>query len=225
MAQDEENQNPAPEDTAQPEPEQQPVVHPDPPPRTFGLSRKPKKEKKSSGLWGVLFFFLLIVAGGVAGGGYYLYQEQIKFQNETLAKFSQQEADLTALDTEADLTRQNQQSIDALNQDLKQFKTHMTATLKAHQNSLTTLDEDVLRIKEKFEKKTEAPPVPASLIEGVDLTPAPIPEEAPPESPDQDLPADDPIEEDESDDETQRFMDWMGNFFSAIWNWFAGLFS
>ncbi len=234
MAQDEENRNPdpdspapepAPADTARPEPEQKPVVHPDPPPRTFGISRKPKKEKKSSGLWGILFFFLLIVAGGVAGGGYYLYQEQIKFQNEARAKFSQQDADLNALDTEADLTRQNQQSIDALNQDLKQFKIDMTATLKAHQNSLTTLDEDVLRLKEKVGEKTEAPPVPPSLIDGIDTTPGSVPGEAPPESPDEELPEGGLTGEDEPTDESQRFVDWMENFFAAIWNWLAGLFS
>ena len=38
----------------------------------------------------------------------------MKFQNETLAKLSQLEAQLNALDTEADQARQNKQSIDTL---------------------------------------------------------------------------------------------------------------
>lgn len=234
MAQDEDKSYPdsdspapeqAPADRTRLDPEQELVDPPALPPRTFGISRKPKKEKRSFNLWGILFFFLLIVGGGVAGGGYYLHQEQIKFQNEVSARFSQLEARLDAMDTEADLTRQNQRSIDTLNQGLEQFKIDMTATLKAHQNSLTTLDEDILRLKEKAEVKPQAPPVSPTMMDGIDTSPGSFSGEISTESPDQAPPEDAPVGEDKSSDESQRFMDWMENFFAAIWNWFAGLFS
>lgn len=126
-------------------------------PPALATSLKPKQEKKSSGLWGVVVLFLLIIAGGIGAGGYYLYQEQMKLQNQNLAKFAQLESQLNALDTEADQARQNKQSLDALNQELQQFKTEMDTTLKSHQNSLSTLDEDVMRLKEKVISPVEAP--------------------------------------------------------------------
>ena len=194
-------------------------------PPALALSPKRKKEKKSSGVWGILLFFLLIVAGGVGAGGFYLYQEQMKFHNETLAKLAQLEAQLNALDTEAGQTRQNKQSLDALNQDLQQFKADMDTTLKTHQNSLATLDEDVMRLKEKVEPPIEAPPVPPSLIDGIDTEPGLVPGEILPESQDEEAPEDTGTEEEDSSQESQKFVEWMENFFAAIWNWFAGLFS
>jgi hypothetical protein len=187
-------------------------------------SLKPKKEKKSSGVWGILLFFFVIVAGGIGAGGYYLYQEQMKFQNETFAKFSQLESQLSALDTEADQARQNQLSIDTLNQDLQQFKTEMDTTLKSHQNSLTTLDEDVMRLKEKVIPPTETPPAPLSIIEGMGTEAGPPPGELFPENQDEEV-LEDAEAEDDSSQESQKFVEWMENFFAAIWNWFSGLFS
>ena len=167
--------NPKPEkDSAKPEPVSEkatpPAEEPEviPPkeslPPALTSPPKPKKERKYSGLWGILFFFFLIIAGSIGAGGYYLYQEQMKFQNETLAKLSQLEGQLSALDTEADQARQNQQSIDTLSQELQQFKTEMDTTLKSHQSSLSTLDEDVMRLKEKLESPVEASPTQPSII-------------------------------------------------------------
>jgi hypothetical protein len=216
--------DPAPEEATRPA--EEPEVLPDKEsfPPALAPSLKPKKDKKSFGLWGILLFFLLIVAGGVGAGGYYLYQEQMKFQNETFAKLSQLETQLSALDTEADQTRQNQQSLDALNQDLQQFKADMDATLKTHQNSLSTLDEDVMRLREKVEPPIEAPLVSPSLIDGID-TELGITGEPLPESRDEEALEDTEAEEDDSNQESQKFVEWMENFFAAIWNWIAGLFS
>jgi TolA-binding protein len=193
-------------------------------PPTLTPPHKPKKEKKSSGLWGILFFFFLIIAGSIGAGGYYLYQEQMKFQNETLAKLSQLEGQLSALDTEADQTRQNQQSIDTLNQELQQFKTKMDTTLKSHQSSLSTLDEDVMRLKEKLESPAGAPPTQPSIIDETGTEAGPVPGELLPEIIDKGTSEDIEAEED-PDQESQKFVEWMENFFAAIWNWFAGLFS
>jgi TolA-binding protein len=187
-------------------------------------SPKPKKEKKSSGIWGILLLFLLIIAGGIGGGGYYLYQEQMKFQNETLANLSQLEAQLNALDTEADQTRQNKQSIDTLNQDIQQFKTEMDTTLKSHQNSLATLDEDVMRLKEKVAPSAEAPPELPTSTEGTEPETELVPGGLFPEDQEEATPESTEAEEDSSDQESQKFVEWMENFFAAIWNWFAGLF-
>ena len=193
-------------------------------PPAFASSSKPKKEKKSSGPWGILFFFFLIVAGGIGAGGYYMYQEQMKFQNETFAKFSQLEAQFSALDTEADQTRQNQQSIDALNQELQQFKTETDITLKSHQNSLNTLDEDVMRLKEKATPSAEAPlATPPASTDEASIEAGP--RDLFPESPDEEVLEDTEAEEDDSNHESQKFVEWMENFFSAIWNWFTGLFN
>jgi TolA-binding protein len=193
-------------------------------PPAVAPSRKPKKEKKSSGLWGILLLFLLIIAGGIGGGGFYLYQEQMKFQNETLAKLSQLEAQLNALDTEADQTRQNKQSIDTLNQDLQQFKTEMDTTLKSHQSSLSTLDEDVMRLKEKVAPSAEQPPASPTTIDGTTPEPELVPGGLFPEDQEQETPESTEAEEDDSSQESQKFVEWMENFFAAIWNWFAGLF-
>ena len=154
--------DPTPEATTLPTEEPEVVLSKESFPPTLTSSLKPEKEKKSSGLWGIFLFFFLIIAGGIGAGGYYLYQEQMKFQNETFAKFSQLETQLSELDTEADQARQNQQAIDAANQELQQFKTEVDITLKSHQNALTTLDEDVLRLKEKVIPPAEASPAPLS---------------------------------------------------------------
>ncbi len=194
-------------------------------PPALAPSLKPKKENKSSGLWGVVSLFLLILAGSIGAGGYYLYQEQMKFQNETLAKLSQLETQLSALDTEAGQTRQNKQAIDTLNQELQQHKTDIDTTLKSHQSSLTTLDEDVMRLKEKVTAPAEAPPVPPSLIGEVGTEAGPLPENLSPESKGKEVPKDTkPATKDASQD-SQKFVEWMESFFAAIWNWFAGLFS
>ncbi len=170
-----------------------------------------------------MFFSLLIIAGGIGAGGYYLYQEQMKFQNETLAKLSQLEGQLSALDTEADQTRQNQQSLDTLNQELQQFKTEMDTTLKSHQSSLSTLDEDVMRLKEKVESPVETPPTQPSIIDetGTEAGPGELLPEIVDEGTSEDIEA----EEEDPNQESQKFVEWMENFFAAIWNWFAGLFS
>jgi TolA-binding protein len=217
--------DPAPKETKLPAEEPEVIPPKESLPPALAPSPKPKKEKKSFGLWGILLFFLLIVAGGVGTGGYYLYQEQMKFQNETLAKLSQLETQLSALDTEADQARQNQRSIDNLNQELQQFKTEMDNTLKSQQSSLTTLDEDVMRLKEKMEPPAEAPPAPLSIIEGIDTEAGPAPGEILPESQGEETLEDTEAEEDDANQESQKFVEWMENFFAAIWNWFAGLFS
>ena len=213
----------APEEAIRPteEPEVVPPQESFPPALTPSL--KPEKENKSSGLWGILLFFFLILAGGIGAGGYYLYQEQMKFQNETFAKFSQLESQLNALDTEADQARQNQQSIGTLNQELQQFKTEIDTVLKSHQNSLTTLDEDVMRLKEKGLSPAETPPAPLSVVEGIDTEAGPG--ELFPENQDDGALEDTEIEEDDSSHESQKFVEWMENFFAAIWNWFTSLFN
>ena len=128
------------------------------------------------------------------------------------------------MDTEAEQTRKNQQTLEALNQDLQQHKTDISATLKAHQNSLSTLDEDVLRLKEKVAEKTGAPVTPAPMIEGISEVPGMLTVPSPPETRDEDLPDTESQEEGQPEDESKEFLDWMENFFSAIWDWFAGLF-
>ncbi|MEE8260048.1 MAG: hypothetical protein V3R14_03505 [Nitrospinaceae bacterium] len=215
----------APEEATRPTEEPEVVLPEESLPSTLASSLTPKKEKKSSGIWGIVFFFFLIVAGGIGAGGYYLYQEQMKFQNETLAKLSQLEGQLSALDTEADQARQNQQSIDALNQDLQQFKTEIDTTLKSHQNSLITLDEDVMRLKEKVIPPAEAPPAPLSITDEAGTEAGPAPEVLLPEGQDEEVLEGTEVEEDDSSHESQRFVEWMENFFAAIWSWFAGLFS
>lgn len=214
----------APEDVTRPTEEPEVVSSEESLPSTLAPSLTSKKEKKSSGIWGIVFFFFLIIAGGIGAGGYYLYQEQMKFQNETFAKFSQLEAQLSALDTEADQARKNQQSIDALNQEVQQFKTEIDVTLKSHQNSLTTLDEDVMRLKEKVIPPTEAPPVPPSITDGVDTEAGPLPGGLFPEEKGKEALEDTKAKEDGSSHESQKFVEWMENFFAAIWNWFSGLF-
>jgi hypothetical protein len=196
-------------------------------PPALATSLKPEKQKKASGLWGILFFFLLIIAGGIGAGGYYLYQEQMKLQNQNLAKFAQLEAQLNELDTEADQARQNKQSIDALNQELQQFKTEMDTTLKSHQNSLSTLDEDVMRLKEKVKSPVEVPAASPSITDNMSAQPEPLPGELFPESPDEETLSleDTETEEDDPKHESQKFVEWMENFFRAIWNWLASLFN
>ncbi len=215
----------APEEAIRPTEEPEVVPPQESLPSALAPSLKPKKEKQSSSLWGILFFFFLIVAGSIGAGGYYLYQEQMKFQNETIAKFSQLESQLSALDTEADQARQNQQSIDTLNQELQQFKTEMDTILKSHQNSLTTLDEDVMRLKDKALSPVETPPAPLSTIEGIDTEAGPAPGELFPENQGDGALEDTEVEEDDSSQESQKFVEWMENFFAAIWSWLSGLFN
>ncbi len=195
------------------------------PPPALAPTPKPKQDKQSINLWVILLLFLLIIAGGVGAGGYYLYQEQMKSQNETLAKFSQLEGQLSTLDTEADQTRQNKQSIDTLKQELQQFKTEMDTTLKAHQSSLATLDEDVMRLKDKVEPPVETPPAPSAILEGIDIEPGKEPGVLTPDSPDEETLEDSEAKKDDPEQESQKFVEWIENFFRAIWNWIAGLFS
>jgi hypothetical protein len=192
-------------------------------PPALSPSQKSKREKKSSGLWGILVLFFLIIAGGMGAGGYYLYQEQIKFQNETFAKFSQLQTQLSALDTEADQARQNKQSIDSLNQDLQKFKTELDTTLKSHQSALSTLDEDVMRLKEKSAPPGGTPPATPSIIQNMNTQAEPEPGELFPDEPNEEVLGN--TEEGDSSHESQKFIEWMENFFAAIWNWFSGLFT
>lgn len=223
---------PAPENTPVPEeaaptPEETPeaALSQETPPPAPSPASTSKKEKKFFGMGGTLLLLALLITGGAGAGGFYLYQEQIQFQNETLARISQLEAQLGALDTEADQTRQNQQLLDTLNQDLQQHKMDIDATLKAHQNSLATLDEDVLRLKEKV----ATPALPAPVIEGIAETPGLPTVPPPPETRDKDLPEfksqEEPSQKTQPEDQSKPFLDWMENFFAAIWDWFAGLFS
>ena len=217
---------PAPEEAA-PTPEETPeaALSQETPPPAVSPARTSKKEKKFFGMGGTLLLLALLITGGAGAGGFYLYQEQIQFQNETLARISQLEAQLGALDTEADQTRQNQQLLDTLNQDLQQHKMDIDVTLKAHQNSLATLDEDVLRLKEKV----ATPALPAPVIEGIAETPGLPTVPPPPETRDKDLPEfksqEEPSQKTQPEDQSKPFLDWMENFFAAIWDWFAGLFS
>lgn len=197
-------------------------------PPAFSNSRKSEKEKKSFGMGGMLLLLAVLLIGGAGAGGFYLYQEQIKFQNETLARVSQLETQLSELDTEADQTRQNKLSLDTLNQELQQHKTDMDVTLKAHQSSLTTLDEDVLRLTEKIAAEASQT-LPAPVVEGIDGTPGlpispPTPETRDNDRPESELQEDLP-EQSTSQDDSKPFLDWMENFFGAIWDWFAGLFN
>jgi len=191
---------------------------------TLAPSPKPKKDKNFSGLWGILLLFFLVLAGGIGGGGYYLYQVQKKFENEALAKLAQLEAQLSALDTEADQARQNKQSIDAVNQELQQFKTEMNATLKTHQSSLATLDEDVMRLKEKVDRPAGGSPMPSSSMDGTGAKPELLPGELLQESLDAAVPEDAEDKKDDAEQESKNFIDWMENFFAAIWHWIVGLF-
>ncbi len=197
-------------------------------PPAFSTPRKSEKEKKSFGMGGMLLLLAVLLIGGAGAGGFYLYQEQIKFQNETLARVSQLETQLSELDTEADQTRQNKLSLDTLNQELQQHKKDMDVTLKAHQSSLTTLDEDVLRLTEKIAAEASQT-LPAPVVEGIDGTPGlpispPTPETRDNDRPESELQEDLP-EQSTSQDDSKPFLDWMENFFGAIWDWFAGLFS
>ena len=197
-------------------------------PPAFSTPRKSEKEKKSFGMGGMLLLLAVLFIGGAGAGGFYLYQEQIKFQNETLARVSQLETQLSELDTEADQTRQNKLSLDTLNQELQQHKKDMDVTLKAHQSSLTTLDEDVLRLTEKIAAEASQT-LPAPVVEGIDGTPGlpispPTPETRDNDRPESELQEDLP-EQSTSQDDSKPFLDWMENFFGAIWDWFAGLFN
>ena len=226
---------PAPENAPAPE-EAAPVaseateapLSPETLPPAFPASRKSEKEKKSSGMGGMLLLLAVLFIGGAGAGGFYLYQEQIRFQNETLARVSQLETQLSALDTEADQTRQNKLSLDTLNQELQQHKTDIDAILKAHQSSLATLDEDVLRLKEKV-AAAASQTQPAPMIEGIDGAPGLPVFPATPETRDNDRPEpelqEDSPEQSTPKDDSKPFLDWMENFFGAIWDWFAGLFS
>ena len=221
---------PAPEEAA-PTPEETPetALSQETLPPALSPARKSNKEKKFSGMGGTLFLLALLITGGAGAGGFYLYQEQIQFQNETLARISQLEAQLSALDTEADQTRQNQQLLDALSQDLQQHKTDIDTTLKAHQNSLATLDEDILRLKEKVAAQAQAAPaLPVPGIEGTSEAPGLLTVPPPPETRDKDHPESKPQEEPsqktQPEDQSKPFLDWMENFFAAIWDWFASLF-
>lgn len=193
-------------------------------PPALAPSPKPKKEKQSSGIWGIILLFLLIFAGAIGAGGYYLYQEQMKFQNETLAKLSQLETQLSAMDTEADQARQNKQSIDSLGQELQQYKTEMDNTLKFHQSTLATLDEDVMRLKEKVAEPAEIPQAPAAIMDEAGTEAGPLPGELAPESEGEETLENTEAEEDPNQ-KSQKFVEWMENFFAAIWKWITGLFS
>jgi hypothetical protein len=217
--------DPAPEKATPPGKEPEVILPKNTLPPALAPSPKPKKEKEPVGLWGILLVFFLIVAGGVGAGGYYLYQKQMKFQNETLARLSQLETQLSAMDTESDQARKNQQSIDNLNLELQQYKTAMDTTLKSHQSSLTTLDEDVMRLKEKVAAAAEAPPLPPSNIDVIGTEAGPLPGELPPESQGEETLKETAPKEDDASQESQKFVEWMENFFAAIWNWLAGLFN
>ena len=217
--------DPAPEKAKPPAEEPEVIPSQEAFPPALASPIKTKKEKKSSGVLGVVIFFLLIIAGGIGAGGYYLYQEQTKFQNQILAKVSELEAQLTTLDTEADLTRQNKQSLDTLNQEIQQFKTEIGATLKSHQNSLSTLDEDVMRLKEKVESPAQKSPAQPPTLNKAGTEAGPLPGEILPEILDEKTSPDFEAQEDDTKQESQKFVEWMENFFAAIWNWFAGLFS
>ena len=137
--------------------------------------------------------------------------------------FAQQGDD--GVQAEADQARQNKQSIDTLSQEVQQFKTELDIVLKSHQNALTTLDEDMMRLKEKAAIPVEVPPVPYSSTNEADFETGPVPGGLFPDSQDEAPLNDLEDEEDDSNQESQKFIAWMENFFNAIWNWFSGLFN
>jgi hypothetical protein len=82
-----------------------------------------------------------------------------------------------------------------------------------------------MRLKEKVKSPAETPPAPLSVVEGIDTEAGPVPGELFPDNQDDGALEDTEAEEDDSSHESQKFVEWMENFFAAIWNWFAGLFS
>ncbi|NIQ02129.1 MAG: hypothetical protein GWM98_18415 [Nitrospinaceae bacterium] len=187
--------------------------------------------RKSSSNFLMMLVLLLLVLCGVGGGGFYLYQEQIIFQDEVHARLTQLETQLNTLDTEAEQTRKNLANLQTLNQELQQFKTEISATLQSHQNALSTLDEDVLRLKEKIGAGPAAPKtspetagkaLPAEEILPGEVVPQPTEEPVLPEA--------EPAEE-SPQGESEEFVQWMedaiggffkaiGDFFVSIWDWF-----
>ena len=69
-----------------------------------------------------------------------------------------------------------------------------------------------------------ASPAPPAIIDEKGTEAGPVPGELLPEVTDERTFEDTEAEED-PDHESQKFVEWMENFFAAIWNWFAGLFS
>ena len=139
--------------------EQEPVVEGDSPdhenvPALENLEEKPawmeeaSPGSKSSSLF--IPLLLVLVLGTVGGGGYWIYGEQKKLHLEVEAGFNQITSRLNTLEADLQGLQKSQQRVEASSQSIEAYKSEVAQTFQAQQNSLSTLDEDVLRLKESL---------------------------------------------------------------------------
>lgn len=95
---------------------------------------------------------LILVLAAVGGGGYWIHGEQKNLRQEVQAGFNQMTSRLDTVEADLQRLQQNQQQLATFNSSLQGHQSEVAETFKSHQNSLSTLDEDVIRLTEELRR-------------------------------------------------------------------------
>jgi len=95
---------------------------------------------------------LILVLAAVGGGGYWIYGEQKNLRQEVQAGFNQMTSRLDTVEADLQRLQQNQQQLATFNSSLQGHQSEVAETFKSHQNSLSSLDEDVIRLTEELRR-------------------------------------------------------------------------
>jgi len=116
---------------------------------------EPAPASKSSFSFIPLLLILVLAAGG-GGGGYWVYEEQKKLHQEVQAGFNQMASRLDTVEADMQRLQNNQQELETFNRSLQGHQSEVAEAFQSHQNSLSTLDEDVIRLKEELNRLAES---------------------------------------------------------------------
>ncbi|TDJ59077.1 MAG: hypothetical protein E2O41_04925 [Nitrospina sp.] len=93
---------------------------------------------------------LILVLATVGGGAYWIHGEQKNLRQEVQVGFNQMTSRLDTVEADLQRLQQNQQQLATFNSSLQGHQSEVAETFKSHQNSLSTLDEDVIRLTEEL---------------------------------------------------------------------------
>ena len=98
---------------------------------------------------------LILVLAAVGGGGYWIHKEQTKLHQEVQTGFNQMASRLDTVEADMQRLQNNQQQLATFNRSLQDYQSEAAETFQSQQNSLSTLDEDVIRLKEELRHLAE----------------------------------------------------------------------
>ena len=99
---------------------------------------------------------LILVLGAAGGGSFWIYEGQKKLHQEVQAGFNQMTSRLDNVEADMQRLQKNQQQLETSSRAFQAHQSEVAETFKSHENSMSTLDEDVVRLKEELNHLAKA---------------------------------------------------------------------